>query len=235
VWSPDGRRIAFVGGPSDEGFIDVLDLASGERRRLTSGGEEYTPAWLPDGRIAYADAGGRDEEIVVMNADGTGVRTLLSLPKSDEWSPDFSADGRVVVFVSDREDTPQVFVAPATGGAAARRLTGVRAVFAANGERCTIFGAAGNDVLRGSTGGDVICGLGGNDSIVGGGGNDYLDGGTGGDRLVGGAGVDELFGGAGDDVLLARDGNRERVDGGAGRDRATVDPGDWISFVERLF
>jgi hypothetical protein len=42
-----------------------------------------------------------------------------------------------------------------------------------------------------------------------------------------------LGGGEGDDTLLARDGLRDRVDGGAGRDRAQVDrKGDRVLNVE---
>jgi len=29
-------------------------------------------------------------------------------------------------------------------------------------------------------------------------------------------------------------GKRDHVDGGAGSDRARVDPGDWISFIEKV-
>jgi Ca2+-binding RTX toxin-like protein len=41
--------------------------------------------------------------------------------------------------------------------------------------------------------------------------------------LTGGKGRDRLLGGSGSDRLLARDGVRDRVDGGPGRDTARVD------------
>jgi hypothetical protein len=34
--------------------------------------------------------------------------------------------------------------------------------------------------------------------------------------------------------LLAADGFRDSVDGGPGNDFGHVDPGDWVSFVEKL-
>ena len=106
---------------------------------------------------------------------------------------------------------------------------------------CTVSGTPGDDVLVGTRGKDVICGLGGNDRLVGLAGDDVLLGGAGKDVLAGGPGRDALWGGLGDDhlmggtgrdrfaggkgrdVLLARDGLRDGVDGGAGRDRARVD------------
>ena len=50
-----------------------------------------------------------------------------------------------------------------------------------------------------------------------------LIGGPGNDTLDGGAGNDTFLGGPGNDTLQAWDGARDRVDGGAGRDRAWVD------------
>ena len=100
---------------------------------------------------------------------------------------------------------------------------------------CTIMGTAGANVLRGTAGRDVICGLGGNDVLSGLGGNDVLIGGPGSDRLNGGGGADSLRGGGGADVLLARDGVRDVVNGGAGTDRARVDGTDRVRLVERRF
>ena len=69
------------------------------------------------------------------------------------------------------------------------------------GERATIVGTDGNDVLIGTDGHDVIHGLAGRDVIKGLEGNDVLCGGSGRDTLVGGPGDDVLVGGASDDVL----------------------------------
>lgn len=57
-WSPEGRRVAFVGRETAEMLSDIwiLDLDTGERRNLTktSDSDESHPAWSDDGqRIAF--------------------------------------------------------------------------------------------------------------------------------------------------------------------------------------
>ena len=81
---------------------------------------------------------------------------------------------------------------------------------------CTINGTNKNDVLRGTAKADVICGKRGNDVIHGRGGVDLL---------VGGPGNDSFFGG---------DKKVDRISGGAGKDRALVDPADRVLGVEVL-
>jgi Ca2+-binding RTX toxin-like protein len=169
-----------------------------------------------------------------MNADGTGERSVLA-GEHDERAARFSPDGKRIVFQGDATGEPQVYVAGADA-TKAKRLTGMPLVMTPTGERCNIIGTPGPDVLRGGAGDDVICALGGDDTLLGRGGEDTLDGGAGNDRLIGGPGVDTLLGGAGDDTLLsAGDLRRDHVDGGPGQDRARVDAGDWVSFVETIF
>jgi Ca2+-binding RTX toxin-like protein len=117
---------------------------------------------------------------------------------------------------------------------------------------CTIVGTAAGDILFGTKGRDVICGLGGNDmldgqggndvlvgglgadQLNGGGGNDVLYGGPGNDKLQGDAGNDSVFGGDGRDTLWAWDGFADRLNGGAGVDRAWKDKLDAVKLVERF-
>lgn len=104
------------------------------------------------------------------------------------------------------------------------------------GQKATIVGTSGDDVLRGSGKHDVIVGRGGNDQIFSGegrdrvcagDGDDFVDGGGGEDKVKGSAGNDTINGGRGRDVLLAGDGDDiifggaggELAKGGAGNDR----------------
>ncbi len=90
------------------------------------------------------------------------------------------------------------------------------------------------DTLRGGPAAETIRGGRGNDRLSGGGGNDLLLGGPGRDRLNGGRGRDVLEGGAGRDRLEARDGKRDRVGCGPGRDTAVVDRGDRVRGCENV-
>jgi Ca2+-binding RTX toxin-like protein len=87
----------------------------------------------------------------------------------------------------------------------------------------TIRGTNGPDRLIGTPRADTILGLGGRDLLKGRGGADVLKGGPAGDRLVGGKRDDRMIGAGGNDVIYARDGHRDTIDCGAGRDSAIVD------------
>ncbi len=70
------------------------------------------------------------------------------------------------------------------------------------GEKTTIVGTAGADVLVGTSKRDVIAGLDGKDTIKGLDGKDLLCGGPGADQIFGGKGQDLMFGDQGDDRLV---------------------------------
>jgi Tol biopolymer transport system component/DNA-binding winged helix-turn-helix (wHTH) protein len=74
-------------------------------RQITNGSGKfdgfYGLSWTPDGRIVYASMAGGGWDLWVMNADGTGQRQLTAGARSN-YGPSVSADGRRVVFVSNR-------------------------------------------------------------------------------------------------------------------------------------
>jgi hypothetical protein len=102
-------------------------------------------------------------------------------------------------------------------------------------EDCTVRleGDGGRNDLDGGPGSQAIAGRGGDDRLRGGEGNDCIDGGAGADVLSGNEGADILRGGVGGDVLRARDGERDVVVCGEGRDRAIVDHRDRVRGCER--
>ena len=79
-----------------------------------------------------------------------------------------------------------------------------------------------------------IRGGGGPDVLTGSARNNTLTGGPGDDQIEGLGGFDAYYAEEGADTILARDGNRERVDCGEGSDIATVDTGDNLSGCETL-
>ena len=80
-------------------------------------------------------------------------------------------------------------------------------------------------MLRGGRGNDSAQGFLGRDKVNGGPGDDTLDGGGGRDRVNG-------FGGS--DQIEARDGKRDRIRCGKGRDSAKVDSKDRVRGCEQV-
>ncbi len=117
----------------------------------------------------------------------------------------FGDDGNDIVFGDEGDDQLH-------GG------NGSDALFGGAGNDL-IHGDAGDDKLEGNAGDDILQGGEGNDVVSGGDGNDKLEGGAGADLLLDGAGRDTVSGGEGNDhIVVARDGDRDVYDGGAGTD-----------------
>ncbi|AUQ66364.1 calcium-binding protein [Phaeobacter inhibens] len=71
----------------------------------------------------------------------------------------------------------------------------------------TIYGGSGDDTLWGGEGNDSLFGDAGNDVMRGADGADYMAGNDGNDHLAGGIGNDSLYGGTGDDTLHGNEGD----------------------------
>jgi hypothetical protein len=82
--------------------------------------------------------------------------------------------------------------------------------------------------LEAQAGDDEIRGLGANDYLSGGDGNDVLYGGPGEDRIDGGKGEDVIYGGDGNDGLAAKDGQRDKLYCGKGKDGYFADKNDYV-------
>ena len=120
--SPDGTKIAYlnaygrlrrINGETwiDVGAIAVMNVDGSGRRQLTqltrpTPSEDTQPFWSPDGkRIGFVRANflatprGK-QAILVMNANGTGVRRVTPWAMRAGDHPDWSPDGKWIVFRS---------------------------------------------------------------------------------------------------------------------------------------
>jgi Tol biopolymer transport system component len=124
VWSPDGKRIAFVSDRDDkEDEIYVMNAEDLSITRLTDSRDgDGDPAWSPDGqRIAYVSSHDNICQIYVMNADGSGATRLTNDPRG-AYFPEWSPDGKQIAFSSWQDNSLEIYVMNADGSNA-QRLT----------------------------------------------------------------------------------------------------------------
>lgn len=111
-----------------------------------------------------------------------------------------------------------------------------------NGQKDTLTGSSGRDVMYGRGGADLLKGQAGNDEMYGGPGGDQMFGGPGDDEMYGGSGkdtiggqegVERIYGGSGDDTIdSSGDAQIDVVDCGDGTDTVTISEvgGDDVTF-----
>ena len=124
VWSPDGKRIAYVSFERRKPIVFVQELATGSRRAISAfQGNNSAPAFNADGtKLAVALSRDGLTQIYTMNANGTGLRRFTHSYGIDT-EPVFSQDSEYLYFTSDRGGSPQIYRQKLTPGAAAERVT----------------------------------------------------------------------------------------------------------------
>jgi Tol biopolymer transport system component len=135
AWSPDGSTIAFsaqVGGYTD---LFLYDLGTRTLRRLTDDAyADLQPSWTPDGRsltfvtdrfstsLDTLDAG--PYQLARMSIDDGAIQPIDTGLSGSAYSPQWSANGQDLYFVSTNSGRPEVYRLDGTTGHATR-LTGV--------------------------------------------------------------------------------------------------------------
>jgi len=120
TWSPDGETVAFsaqVGGWTD---LFLYDVATGAQRRLTNDlYADLQPVWSPDGRsLAFvtdrfdtdtAELKAGTYQLALFDLATGNIRRLQAFQGPKHISPQWSADGKSLFFVSDRGGVDNVY------------------------------------------------------------------------------------------------------------------------------
>lgn len=118
-WSPDGRQLAFGRCEATCDVIVMKPDGRGERVLVHDG---FPSAWSPNGkRIAFASSRDGDDEVYIINADGSGLTQVTHNDVGDfptAWSP----DGKRILFQSDRDGDRDFYVMN-VNGSRVRQLT----------------------------------------------------------------------------------------------------------------
>ena len=135
-FSQSGNELCFHGqaSPRDIYIVNVhgtglTNLTAGLRVPQQAGepapltGDNIRCDWSAKGNaIAFTNNGNGNQEIYVIDADGTGLRRMTTAAGSDA-NPAFSPKGDLIAFESNRDGTPEIYVTNADGTGIQERLT----------------------------------------------------------------------------------------------------------------
>jgi Tol biopolymer transport system component len=100
--SPNGTSLAFANDRGGSLAIYVAPVGGGAAGQVTAGsvGGDFQPRWSPDGRriLFLRDIGANDNDLYVVNTDGTGLRQLTDTPTRVESGATWSPSGSEIVF-----------------------------------------------------------------------------------------------------------------------------------------
>jgi Tol biopolymer transport system component len=116
-WSPDGKDVfALLSRKDDTSLIAAIPASGGQPRQIASLEWRWpeTASLSPDGRFIVYDApvdreSPRNGDIFLLAADGSVQRALVADPSHDS-NPAWTPDGGAVVFTSDRNGSPGLWM-----------------------------------------------------------------------------------------------------------------------------
>lgn len=148
AWSPNARKLAYVGYREGRSSVRTIDVASGREREIVrEKGINGSPAWSPDGdKLAVTLSFEDNPDIYVIDLDSGEQQRLTKhwgIDTEAAWSP----DGKHLVFTSDRGGSPHIYRMRADGRGSPERLTfegrqNLRASYSPDGENLVLVHAA---------------------------------------------------------------------------------------------
>ena len=127
-FSPDGRKIVFV--HDQTGHLELYEInadGTGLVQVTNDGLDKLFPRWSPDGSqlvFLQSDPDLGTGRIVTMRSDGTGPRNILTAEIPwDCYQPEFSPDGRSIVFATQSGGLVSALWVMKADGANKHRIT----------------------------------------------------------------------------------------------------------------
>jgi Tol biopolymer transport system component len=130
TWSPDGQQLIYASGTGLVINLWRINLDGTGSTQLTYNTKDAFISWFPSwcwatGLVAYETnsygAEFADFDIVTMNPDGTN-QTRLTFTDTNDSFPEWSPDGTMLAFVSNRDGNFELYIMNADGSNI-RRLT----------------------------------------------------------------------------------------------------------------
>jgi TolB protein len=120
--SPNGDKIAFSSDRAGRPMIYIMDSDGSNPKRLTFAGSfNAAPSWSPDGKlIAFAGWAEKAFDIFTIDSNGSNLKRITKASRSNgrqasHENPDFSPDGRVILYTSNRNGNTQLYLSLADG------------------------------------------------------------------------------------------------------------------------
>ena len=117
--SPDGSKVAMILSKAGSPNVWVCNLDGSNLKRLTTGIEDSSPCWSPDGQWICFAAKTKTQErrrLAKVSADGGEVHYFNTSGVANPTEPDWSPDGKWIAFTSQMGEF-DICVLPADGSA----------------------------------------------------------------------------------------------------------------------
>jgi TolB protein len=114
--SPDGSKVAMILSKSGSPNVWVCNADGSSLKRVTTGIEDSSPCWSPDGRwICYAAKANGRRVLAKVSAAGGEMERVSTSGAPNPTEPDWSPDGKWIAFTSQSGGYFNICVAAADG------------------------------------------------------------------------------------------------------------------------